>query len=580
MDLPKGIVEDDKRIYRQVANLSQLPPEVIKTFWRVYTITNRQLYDPTARRLENFWWHVWGSDRRHLKAEVIAAIWQRISYGPSFVPLKGSPNRYEPPVDPHSARQYLLDDGLDRLLPHVPEPPSKPSEQPTLRELSASSSRPPPPHPILKKPRGNSKSGPRPTARFVSPPESEGEETETMPSRKEEKKEGAEQEPEEEEDDDDDEDEDEVEGQVEGEHNHEEDVREPKPSVNRHSSGTTEASVREGPLRSSSSTTTMPSLSDKSIKKRPGPTKKFVVSTSTTKRRPHLSRRHSSQSSAGSSEHASKGGSSAGSRFSGSQQESLTSNTEITSARTTPDSHADGTPPLSAKALGKRPDVRPSPASPLLRGQKANRHEKQQKKQLLPPPLDDRPQREDCQLPAPPSDISRESRTEVNGSEDKMKTGSDGGIAEQISTSAPRGQASHHMVAPKMERASSHAEHSGPRKPNLGRTTSHGLLSNATAATSNVAATGQVSKLTDEPDARVLEALGAFDGDAPGSPHLTRNTSTTSLFRPTMPSPTPSVPMARSRSQLTLLLEREKERLGDKGRRKGFNQLNQHRSRP
>ncbi|PNH38672.1 hypothetical protein VD0004_g8169 [Verticillium dahliae] len=99
MDLPKGFVEDDKRIYGKVANLNHLSLDVIRQFWQVYTTTNKQLYDPTARRLENFWWHVWGSDRRHLKAEVLADIWQQISSGPTFVPLKGSPNRYEPPID-------------------------------------------------------------------------------------------------------------------------------------------------------------------------------------------------------------------------------------------------------------------------------------------------------------------------------------------------------------------------------------------------------------------------------------------------------------------------------------------------
>ncbi|KAM0529233.1 hypothetical protein ACHAPS_001246 [Verticillium nonalfalfae] len=98
MDLPKGFVEDDKRIYGKVANLNHLSLDVIRQFWQVYTTTNKQLYDPTARRLENFWWHVWGSDRRHLKAEVLADIWQQISSGPTFVPLKGSPNRYEPPI--------------------------------------------------------------------------------------------------------------------------------------------------------------------------------------------------------------------------------------------------------------------------------------------------------------------------------------------------------------------------------------------------------------------------------------------------------------------------------------------------
>ncbi len=65
----------------------------------MYTTTNRKLIDPTARRLENFWWHVWGSDRKHLSGRALAQIYKEISTGPTFMPLKGPVNRYEkPPV--------------------------------------------------------------------------------------------------------------------------------------------------------------------------------------------------------------------------------------------------------------------------------------------------------------------------------------------------------------------------------------------------------------------------------------------------------------------------------------------------
>lgn len=50
---------------------------------------------------------------------------------------------------------------------------SKPAADLALRTLSSSASKPPPTHPILKKARGPSSSGPRPTARFVSPHESD-----------------------------------------------------------------------------------------------------------------------------------------------------------------------------------------------------------------------------------------------------------------------------------------------------------------------------------------------------------------------------------------------------------------------
>lgn len=66
----------------------------------VYTYTSRKLSDPTAHRLENFWWHVLGSDRRYLSGKALAKLFEEISNGPTFVPLKGPANRYEgPPVE-------------------------------------------------------------------------------------------------------------------------------------------------------------------------------------------------------------------------------------------------------------------------------------------------------------------------------------------------------------------------------------------------------------------------------------------------------------------------------------------------
>ncbi|KAK1717600.1 hypothetical protein BDP67DRAFT_607454 [Colletotrichum lupini] len=238
MDLPKGLVKDDRRIYEDVAALTQpLPPDFIIRMWRLYTTTNLKLVDPTARRLENLWWHVMGSDRSKLKAATVAKIWEHISYGPTFVPLKGSPNRWEGPSTPRFNSQHESDPVLSAQ--QMNQDIKMISEQSALKELSASSSRPPPPHPILKKHRGDSKSGPRPTARFVSPHESADEDYQTSDET---------------------------------------------------SSGSTGASGLE--MRTSS--TVSPA---KSSKKKPStPTKRFVASAS-GKRRPVLPRRMSSQSS-------------------------------------------------------------------------------------------------------------------------------------------------------------------------------------------------------------------------------------------------------------------------------------------
>lgn len=114
MILPKGIVVNTKEIYDEVAKHSTVPMDRVWQIWRgtstarapahvghptdnllVYTTTNKKLQDPTARRLENFWWHVLGSDRRKLNGEVLATLYEDISLGPTFISLRGPPNRWE-----------------------------------------------------------------------------------------------------------------------------------------------------------------------------------------------------------------------------------------------------------------------------------------------------------------------------------------------------------------------------------------------------------------------------------------------------------------------------------------------------
>ncbi|KAG6019079.1 hypothetical protein E4U41_003409 [Claviceps citrina] len=153
MILPKGIVINSTSIYREVASYPNVPAAKICQFWHVYTTTNKKLEDPTARRLENFWWQVWGSDRRHLSGRALARIYETISLGPTFVPLHGPPNRWEGP-------------DVDRS-----EPLRVKSNDLKVQSLSSSASKPPPSHPILKKARSPFATGRRPTARFASPPE-------------------------------------------------------------------------------------------------------------------------------------------------------------------------------------------------------------------------------------------------------------------------------------------------------------------------------------------------------------------------------------------------------------------------
>jgi hypothetical protein len=59
-----------------------------------YTTTFRRLFDPSAFRLEYFWWHVWGSDRlRNLSGPALARLFREFSNGPTFVPLPSPASR-------------------------------------------------------------------------------------------------------------------------------------------------------------------------------------------------------------------------------------------------------------------------------------------------------------------------------------------------------------------------------------------------------------------------------------------------------------------------------------------------------
>jgi hypothetical protein len=171
----------------------------------------------------------------------------------------------------------------------------------TLKEPTSSSTRPPPPHPILKKSRGPSTSGPRPTARFVSPPDSgdEGSKDEDA------------------------------------------------------SSGSTAVTGVDARTPPTQSTTTKP-------EKRSTPVgKKFIASTSASKRRPLLPRRPSSQSSTNSEAASREGGSaSSSSRYLSSQRGSITTLAEHplrASNGSSGSSVLAERQSMSAKAAGKKP---------------------------------------------------------------------------------------------------------------------------------------------------------------------------------------------------------------------------------
>ncbi|KIH91392.1 hypothetical protein SPBR_01339 [Sporothrix brasiliensis 5110] len=189
--LPRGFVENTAEIYAEVASFDVIPPEKLREYWRVYTITHRKLYDPTANRLENFWWHVWGSKRRGLSGKIVAKLYENISTGPTFVPLRTPASRYDGPTSASEDQRPSQDAPVPGASSHAAAVAPKrvnnadsttegeradtgtldhkqAQQDAHVKLLSSSSTRPAPAQSILRKPRP-SLSGPRPTPRFALP---------------------------------------------------------------------------------------------------------------------------------------------------------------------------------------------------------------------------------------------------------------------------------------------------------------------------------------------------------------------------------------------------------------------------
>ncbi|QSZ37092.1 hypothetical protein DSL72_009184 [Monilinia vaccinii-corymbosi] len=169
--LPKGIVVNSPQIGSTIERIQNDPLDLadIARFWKVYTTTKRRLLDPTAERLENYWWRIWGSRSRELDASTVARHFVHISEGDTFVPLKGPPNRYEsePPMNGAAC--------IGKTASSTSVARARNESQSSATPTSASRTPAPMPPPILKKTRGPSGNGPRPTARFISPAASEDE---------------------------------------------------------------------------------------------------------------------------------------------------------------------------------------------------------------------------------------------------------------------------------------------------------------------------------------------------------------------------------------------------------------------
>lgn len=551
--LPKGIVFDSPTIYGEVAKLPVVPLEDIHRHWKTYTRTHKSLHDPTACRLENFWWHVWGSNRRNLSGKTLARLWEQIASGPTFVPLRGPPNRWEPPPKPTRSMHES-----DSAQPQVHDMGSQtPETQSSIRkravcELTPSSSRPPPAHTILKKPRGPSNSGPRPTARFVDIPESED---------------GT--------------------SQQDGE------------------DGVGTSTTKKKPDSRASSSSVSPAKVDR----KPAP-KKFVASSAASKRRPVLPRRQSSQSSTGSATASDPSPRDvASSPRNGSSQQA--SNLSSKDSSPTKRQNGSGLPsrtgePVSrSRASGKHSQVPSSgrestsassqdayapdglrkaastnTSSPVSRGTSCQPHlprsqgssgegpnakvlGKRLEMDALASGRRGPPQKSTqlhdydgstCMQKSPPRSVPQSMQPTTSAANPG------GTIEPSRRRSAEEGQSRDHKeqggttsssAAPKMARSRSNNESK--------RMSSGGLKSASVVGLSNIAVSGGFD--FEPPKARPsqddLPPLGA------GQPDIRAASVLDSRLTPTQPSPNPPPPLGRSKSQLTLVLERERARAGD-----------------
>ncbi|KAI0595267.1 hypothetical protein F4775DRAFT_595494 [Biscogniauxia sp. FL1348] len=489
MILPKGFVFNKNTIYETIAKYDVVPIEQILEACHVFSTTSRELVDPTARRLENFWTRVLGGDRRYLPGTVIARLFRDISEEPPFIKLLGPPNRYEPPspgprVDQSSRLQAVLEKSTQGLEKSKSEAKAK-AALPLSTKV---------PHPILKKPRGPSASGPRPTARFASPPGSDAEDYGSKGSET-------------------------------------------------ASSGSTAVAHSAGSKSSGSST----AKEDK--RKAPGtPLKKkstaFVASTA-SRRRPAMLRRPSSQTSTGGAEIGSKeSSSSTGSKQGGLQGivPTITEKPEKSSSSSTREK--EGSERLSAKAAGKRPANRsptwtPAPARPV------------------DPPTSKTVATQHKDTGSKPSSSTVGSKSKSGpGDADQPGAGQSGNMLR-------KGEAQERSRSGAPSLVNRSRSDMGSR--DLGRGRLPNLLAASTTTVSNATAQGTIIEFDENGPANeaVTNAMRELE-DNPEPDRPSRQSSGSSIldsrFTPTQPSTAPAVPLGRSKSQLTLLLERQGEK--------------------
>ncbi|KAI0886183.1 uncharacterized protein GGS22DRAFT_125378 [Annulohypoxylon maeteangense] len=496
MILPKGIVFNRNDIYAEIAKYDIVPLEQIHAACHVFTTTSRELVDPTARRLENFWTRVLGGDRRYLPGTVIARLFKSISEEESFVKLRGPPNRYEPPSPPRPESKAESAPKVRANPETSVGGPSEPGSKGKARSTKSTPTSTKQPHPILKKPRGPSSSGPRPTARFVSPPGSDGE----------------------------------------GEDSKDGELGSSGSTAVNHSGdskGSTSSTAKEERKKANNTT----------------PKKKIVASTA-SRRRPAMPRRISSQSSgavSGPDGGPRDGSSSSGSKNSGSQTPvptipEKTSKEGVSTAK-------EGAERLSAKAAGKRPAIRPSSDKSSTSKPSCPQTSGTNNRQLVSEAT--------TFHPGQPNPAANTSKKTTPDDAKHTKTRQSGSTHRRSDAQErPRPGIPHVMTRSRSDVGASR------RSPQDGLPPHQSLISSSTTTVSNTTAQGTIIEFDENPSVNeiVANAMQGAEEDTETSSRRSGNSLRDARFTPTQPSTAPTVPLGRSKSQLTLLLERQGEK--------------------
>ncbi|KAI0476055.1 hypothetical protein GGR56DRAFT_452224 [Xylariaceae sp. FL0804] len=500
--LPKVIEHNKEKIHGSYALHDAVPLEMIFQGWKTSSTMYRKMLDPNDRRLKNFWWRVYGGNRRYLSGAVIARLVTAILVEPAFVNLRGPPNQYEAPSPEPRADQHR-----HPQTPHrEPDRLEKPRPKAEAKTLPPSSSNAP--HPILKKPREPSASGPKPTARFVSPQGSDSEEGITV----------------------------ENDGPSSG------------------STAVTQSLESKG--------TSIPTTREER-KKLPGSTPKkktppTFVASKPSRRRPAMPRRGSSQAaSTGASDITSRDVPvSPGLRGGRTPKSPSTINERAGKRSSSNTSMEEAGERLSAKAAGKLPARQGSASASTLSDPDSGNTGHFQRQQT--PGHAETPERRDSKSTrATDENLSKSwgNRSETGQIETKRRQNS----VQELSR---------YGMTPPMNR--SRSDIGSPRRTSQetgrGRVTPQSLVSPSTTIVSNATAQGTIIEFDENAPAKaVADVIREQENNpVPAQAFSPRPTTAETPFTPTQPSTTTSVPLGRSKSQLSLLLERQ----GDKKSRR------------